>query len=400
MFTALLLAQDGIKTRLIDQESRTAEHSYSCALHPCSIKLLRQVGLAYEAIQSGQRIDSVGFYQENARRAEVRLSELPMEFPFALVLEQSALEKLLEEKLRQVNVTIDWNHRLAGLEMNDRGVTATVEKLVMTGKGYGVPDFAVSVEKSVPAHARFVVGADGSNSLVRRQLGIEFERAGDPQHFAVYEIEASGVCGSEAKVVLDDSSTSVLWPLSEARCRWSFQVAPDKAGEDFPQKERNRMVVVESPSEQDSLHRLHRLLEDRAPWFENLVEDVVWATDVQFEPRLARQFGRDFCWLVGDAAHQTGPVGMQSMNVGFREAADLARALTQILRKGGSAESLRGYESVYRCGWRQLLDFTTRTPVMEAATEWARQRVDRIVGSLPASGADLICLMKQLGIDF
>jgi 2-polyprenyl-6-methoxyphenol hydroxylase-like FAD-dependent oxidoreductase len=160
------------------------------------------------------------------------------------------------------------------------------------------------------------------------------------------------------------------------------------------------MVVVEEPSEQDSLHRLRRLLHDRAPWFQNPIEEVIWATDVQFEPRLARQFGRNFGWLVGDAAHQTGPVGMQSMNIGFREAADLAGVLTQILRKGGSTELLRGYEATHRSEWQQLLDFKPGTPAAEAAAEWVRQRADRIVGGIPASGADLICLLKQLGIDF
>ncbi len=106
MLTALLLAQNGIKTRIIDQESRTAGHSYSCALHPRSIKLLYQAGLADQAIEFGRRIDTVGFYEGNTRRAEVRFSELPVEYPFALVLEQSSLENLLEQKLRQAQVRV------------------------------------------------------------------------------------------------------------------------------------------------------------------------------------------------------------------------------------------------------------------------------------------------------
>jgi 2-polyprenyl-6-methoxyphenol hydroxylase-like FAD-dependent oxidoreductase len=400
MFTALLLAQNGIKTRIIDQESRTAEHSYSCALHPHSILLLQQAGLADEAIKFGHRIATVGFYEGSARCAEVRLSELPVPFPFALIMEQSTLEKLLEIKLRQANVRVNWNHRLAGLEMKNGGATATVEKLGMTGKGYGTPDFDSGVVKCSQTQARFIVGADGSNSLVRGRLGIAFERAGAPQHFAVYEIDAGGVCGHEAKVVLDDTSASVLWPLSDVRCRWSFQITPDKEGEDFPQKERNRMVVVEQPSEQDSLHRLRRLLHDRAPWFENSIEEVVWSTDVQFEPRLARQFGRDFCWLVGDAAHQTGPVGMQSMNIGFREAADLAGVLTQILRKGGSTDLLESYDRAHRGEWQQLLGFKADTPASGAAAKGVGQRAARMKGSIPASGVDLACLLKQLGIRF
>ena len=51
---------------------------------------------------------------------------------------------------------------------------------------------------------------------------------------------------------------------------------------------------------------------------------------------LAKQFGRNRCWLAGDAAHQTGPVGVQSMNVGFCEAEALSSALHKILRESGS----------------------------------------------------------------
>jgi 2-polyprenyl-6-methoxyphenol hydroxylase-like FAD-dependent oxidoreductase len=400
MLAALLLTRNGIRTRVIDQESRTAGHSYGCALHPHSLKLLFRAGVADDAIKFGQRIDTVSFYDETAHRAEVKLSELPVAFPFALVLEQSALENLLEQKLRREGIGVDWNHRLAGLEMNDRGATATVEKLGMTGKGYSVPDFEAGVEKRLQVQAQFIIGADGSNSLVRRRLGIEFKRAGAPQHFAVYEIEAGGVCGHEAKVVLDDTSASVLWPLSDARCRWSFQVSSDKVGDDFPQKERDRIVVVEPPSGQDSLHRLRRLLNDRAPWFRNPVGEVVWSADVQFEPRLARHFGRNLCWLAGDAAHQTGPVGMQSMNIGLREAADLVDALTQILRQGASTDLLKGYDRAHGREWQQLLGFKPGTLATDAASAWVRQQATRIAGSIPASGADLSHLLKQVGIDF
>ena len=400
MLTSLLLTQNGIKTRIIDQESRTAGHSYSCALHPRSIELLHQVGLAADAIEFGRRINSVGFYEGGERRAEVKLSELPVEYPFALVLEQSTLENMLEQRLRQAEVRIQWDHRLASLEMDDRGATADIEKLGMTGKGYGVPDFDAGVKDNLQGRAEFVVGADGSNSLLRAWLGIRFERAGAAQHFAVYEVEVGGACGHEARVVLDDNTTDAMWPLSDTRCRWSFQVNPAAEGDDFPQKVRDRLVVVEPPGQKDSLHQLGWLLNDRAPWFQSPVQEVVWATDVQFEPRLARQFGRNLCWLAGDAAHQTGPVGMQSMNIGFREAADLADVLTQILRKGGSKDLLKGYDRSHWREWWQLLSFRAGAPSTDAASEWVRRRATRIVGSIPASGEDLTCLLKQLGINF
>jgi 2-polyprenyl-6-methoxyphenol hydroxylase-like FAD-dependent oxidoreductase len=91
---------------------------------------------------------------------------------------------------------------------------------------------------------------------------------------------------------------------------------------------------------------------------------------------------------------------MQSMNIGFLEAADLARVLTEILRKGGPMDLLEGYDRAHRREWQQLLGFKAGTPATDAAAEWVAQRAARIVGSIPASGAELTFLLKQLGIHF
>lgn len=47
-----------------------------------------------------------------------------------------------------------------------------------------------------------------------------------------------------------------------------------------------------------------------------------------------------------------------------------------------------------------LLDFKASPATTGTAAEWVRRRAERIVGSLPASGGDLACLLKQLAIDF
>ena len=45
--TALLLAEAGIETVIIDRETRTAARSYACALHPGSLELLDRLGWRY-----------------------------------------------------------------------------------------------------------------------------------------------------------------------------------------------------------------------------------------------------------------------------------------------------------------------------------------------------------------
>jgi 2-polyprenyl-6-methoxyphenol hydroxylase-like FAD-dependent oxidoreductase len=400
MFTALQLAGSGIAVQLIDQESRTAGRSYACALHPRTLQLLDEAGLAREAIQRGQRVETVAFYEGALRRAEVKLSSLPAAFPFVLVLAQSSLEDLLEKKLQERGVQVQWNHRLADLEMRDGAAVAGIEELALTGKGYIVPGFELEVKKTVSARADFVVGADGQNSAVRHRLGIASEAAGEPELFTVYELETETGLPPEMRIVLHEQTVSVLWPLAEKKCRWTFQWPRADAPGDFPQKDRNRFTVAESPGEKGSRHQLQQLLSARAPWFQAGIQDVGWGAEIQFARRLARQLGRERAWLAGDAAHQTGPVGMQSMNMGMREGADLAAKLGRILREKGPLDLLEDYNREHRTEWEQMLGWKGGAKAGAATGAWVRERGAKALSCLPATGRELSLLLRQLGLEW
>jgi 2-polyprenyl-6-methoxyphenol hydroxylase-like FAD-dependent oxidoreductase len=175
---------------------------------------------------------------------------------------------------------------------------------------------------------------------------------------------------------------------------------PADAPGDFPGKDRSAFTIEEAASEDDSRHHLQKLLEERAPWFEGTVKELNWSTDIQFEHRLVRQFGRNRCWLAGDAAHQTGPVGMQSLNVGLREAADLAARAKKILREKTSDDLLRAYNRDRRADWQRLLGLKGGPNAAENADPWIKQNGARIPPCLPASGDDLMLLLGRLGLDF
>ncbi len=179
-------------------------------------------------------------------------------------------------------------------------------------------------------------------------------------------------------LVIRDESTDVLWPIDADRGRWSVQLQdlsrpPDAAG-------------------------LKELIGRRAPWFETDFGTIDWLTTVSFQRGLAKRFGRGRVWLAGDAAHYTSPIGVQSMNVGFHEAYDLARRMTDILRKGASLELLRYYNEERSREWKMLLGITNRLRTRPDTPAWAHRLALRLVPSLPASGRDLNALLEQVGL--
>jgi 2-polyprenyl-6-methoxyphenol hydroxylase-like FAD-dependent oxidoreductase len=398
--TAILLAEAGIEVKIIDREERTTARSYACALHTRVLKLLSPMGLAAPVIERGRRIQTVAFYDGAARRAEVKLAELGGEFPFMVILPQNEFEGVLEERLGKAGVTVNWNHRFDDVQSAGETVVANVEELGATATGYIVPHWEGVVKRNFPVRAQFLVGADGHGSLVRRRLGIENTLVAGQTFFAAYEFEPEEKVEDEVRVVLDDSTTNVLWPLVGNRCRWTFQMLKAEMASEFPEKERREARLAQQAVDERIRQYVQRVAKQRAPWFSAGVKGITWCTEVVFEQRVARQFGRDHGWLAGDAAHQTGPVGVQSMNVGLAEAAALAGALRKVLREKAPLSVLEACDREWQGEWRRLLGLAGGLKPGTETSPWVRERCGRILPCLPASHEDLPRLAGQLGLHF
>jgi 2-polyprenyl-6-methoxyphenol hydroxylase-like FAD-dependent oxidoreductase len=399
LFTAILLAEAGIEVRIIDREERTASRSYACALHPRTLKLLEGMGLAAPVLEAGRRIEKIAFYDGTARHAEVQLSKLGGEFPFMVILPQNVFEGVLEQRLRKAGVSVNWNHRFDDLQ-NDAGtVVASVEELGATATGYIVPHWESVVKERFSVRAQFLVGADGYDSLVRQRLGIESTCVAGPEFFAAYEFEPNEKVEDEVRVVLDQSTTNVLWPLPGNKYRWMFQLPKSDMARAFPEKERRGVRFAQKSVDETIRQYVQEVAKQRAPWFSAGVKQITWCTEVVFEHRVARHFGRDRCWLAGDAAHQTGPVGVQSMNVGMAEAATLAGTLRRILREKAPLSLLDTCNRQWQDEWRRLLGLTGGLKPRNDTSPWVRERHGRILSCLPASDEDLARLAGQLGLD-
>lgn len=400
LLTAILLAEAGIEVRIIDREERTAARSYACALHPRTLRLLDRMGLAAPLIERGRRLDMIAFYDGATRQAELKLSGLGGPFPFMVVLPQNVFEDVLEQRLRKARAAVNWNHRFSSLQSDAGTVVTTVEELGATGTGYIVPHWETVVKRSFPLRSQFLVGADGHGSLVRQRLGLEHTCVGGPEFFAAYEFEPGEKVADEVRVVLDQSTTNVLWPLLGNRCRWTFQVLKSDLASEFPEKERRAVRFTEKTVDEQIRQYVEKVAKQRAPWFLAGVKEITWCTEVLFEQRVVKQYGRDRCWLAGDAAHQTGPVGVQSMNVGMAEAVSLAGALRRILREKASHDLLETCDREWQVEWRRLLGLTGGLKPGNETSPWVRERRGRILSCLPASYEDLEPLAGQLRLGF
>ena len=395
LFSALRLARAGVRVQIVDRERDTAANSYALALHPRSVALLDEVGLAGEVLRQAVHVKTVAFYEGSERKAELPLSELGGAFREVVVLPQSVVEDLLVQALIERRVPVLWNHRLGEIEPDGDRVRVGVDRLGKHSTGYASAVTEWVVEKTLESRVAYVLGADGHDSFVRRRLGFDYEEVGPSALFAVFEFSVDAPVTSEVRVVLDANTTSVLWPLPGGRCRWSFEVKD--SGEVLDRRAKSRLAVQIGGRAYPYLDASHltSLVRERAPWFLGTPADVNWSLLVRFERRLASGYGAGRTWLAGDAVHMTGPVGVQSMNVGMREAAVLTDALAGILGGSAKAEALQEYERRFLAEWRTLLGLgASGGPAL--TDPWLAARASRLLSCIPASGDDLTHLVGRI----
>ena len=381
LMAALFLQQRGVRVTIVDMHQRTTQHSYALAIHPQTLRVLEEAGLAEGLVRAGRKLTKVAYYDGRERKAEIDYSALSTTYPYLLVVRQSLLERAAEDALGRNKLEVLWAHRLQSLEAVGERVRAEVATLDHVASGYPVARSEWLVADSAPIHPAYVIGADGYDSAVRRMAGFEMDEHGPGQFFSVYEIEAAGELPAEVRVMIDPDFTSVYWPLEQGRCRFGFQIRGD--------------------SEHDaSMQRLTQLIAARAPWCAARPTQIYWSTLGLFESRLTRSFGRGCVWLAGDAAHQAAPVAVQSMNSGLVEARELAVRISRILRGEAAPALLEEFGRQTTDVWQRHVDSRRAVRALAAADPWVSDNAARIVDCVPASGEDLGPLLAQIGLSF
>lgn len=389
--TALMLARRGVSVEVIEEEASTQRHNYAVQLHPATLRILDDAGIAAELLAAGIRLDTMELYDGRGKRAEVRLDAGGSELPFLLVLSRNVLEATLDRHLRLAKVPVGWFHRLADLDFGVERHEARIEKLGSDSGGYSVSSNMLVVEKSVHRRPRFVIGADGFHSAVRRRVGIEMSPLGPPLSFAACEFTTDVDLGRAVRVVFAGDTTSVLWPLPGGSCRWVLQLSRELPA-DTP-----LVHVGQRTYPRASRAVIEGLIKERAPWFEGAIKEVRWAAQVRFEPGLCDRFGAGRTWLVGDAAHVTGPVGVQSLNGGVQEGHTLASRLARVIH-GEPAELLAAHGAERLRAWRRMMGQTGGLLADAKTDPWIAEHRDRLLAVLPGVGDDLAPLAAQIGL--
>jgi 2-octaprenyl-6-methoxyphenol hydroxylase len=330
--TAIAMAQSGVKTALVARRSPYADNR-TTALLGGSVDFLEQLQVwprcrdKAAPLQAMRLVDDTG---RLIRAPEVRFScdEIGLD-AFGYNIDNRSLIAALEQRAAELPELARFDDEADSVSAEE----STVE--VHTGQG-----------KSISA--RLAIGADGRQSLCREAAGIAVRHRDLHQTALTFNVSHTRPHRNISTEFHTPHGPCVFVPLPGNRCSVVWVAAPREAERLMALSDDELSAAAEAQSH-SILGRLS--VEAGRHVFPLAIEHI-------------SQFAKARIALVGEAAHVVPPIGAQGLNMGLRDAADIADIVREAMQSGedpGSPQVSKRYGSARRS------DVTSRTFAIDLA---------------------------------
>ncbi len=302
LVAAAHLARAGVPVTVFEAGSDLSEESRASTFHPPTLDMLHALGAAEPMIAQGLKAPAFQYRSKKhglLGRFEFSAIADITGHPYRLQCEQSKLTRILAGLMRgDPNFDLQYGSEVTAVAQDASGVEVTV---VRNGKA----------ERH---RGRYLIGADGASSQVRRALGVAFEGFTWPDRLLVVSTPFDFT-----SVIADLDSVSYVADPD----RWHFLLQ-------IPGLWRVMFLVNEDASDERVQTR---------EFAQSLMAGVVRGiTDYEIDhitlykvhQRVAKTFRHGRTFLIGDAAHINNPLGGMGMNGGIHDAVNLAALLAAV----------------------------------------------------------------------
>lgn len=319
LFLALELHKQGIPFRIIDRKEGPSSYSKALGYWPRTLECFETHHLVAELLNRGHRVHQATWFSQKKELGTLKFDLVDSTYPFALMLPQSDLERVMLTRLHALGLFVEWNTQLVDFTEVEDGVIAVLEK-----------------EKRENFFCSVMVACDGSKSFVRQQLGIPFQAHPYHDSFVLMDAIFEGPFSDDSlNGFIHPEGLLMIFPLPDGvkRILW----ARDKVTNTPPTAQEALAVVEKRTGEKIQL------------------KEVLWLSLFGVAHALAEKFIFGRCCLAGDAAHVHSPAGGQGANTGMQDAFALGWRLKAIKEKRSSWGALLKYQEERQEVARQVI---------------------------------------------
>jgi 3-(3-hydroxy-phenyl)propionate hydroxylase len=320
LVAAANLVRNGVPVTVLEAGPDLSEESRASTFHPPTLDMLDRLGAAKPLIAQGLVAPAFQYRtKQHGVLAQFDFGAIAdaTGHPYRVQSEQSKLTRILYEQLcDNPDFELQFGSAVRGVTQHPTGVEVVIERQV--GKG----------TRTETRSGRWLIGADGARSDVRRSLGIEFDGFTWPDRFLVvstpfdfYSVIPDLVAVS---YVTDPQRWHFLLQIP-GLCRAMFPISADESDE-----------LALSPGFAQSL------MTTVVPGISSY--EIAHVTLYKVHQRVAKTFALGRTFLVGDAAHINNPLGGMGMNGGIHDAMNLTARLVDAWRGTKTETELARYD--------------------------------------------------------
>ncbi|KAI5120431.1 hypothetical protein M0805_009893 [Coniferiporia weirii] len=354
------LSKAGVNVRVVDKRQKKVAAGQADGIQPRTIEVFQSYGLAERLLREANQMHMAAFYNPAPNGGIVRDGRAPdvtaptARFPFEVTLHQGAIEAIFLDSMRErglevtrpiepVEITLDDREEILA-DPNSYPVKVTLKHLEDEG----------STEETEIVHAKYVLGADGAHSWVRKELGFTMDGEQTDYVWGVVDIIPTTDFPDirNRTAIHSNNGSCMIIPREGDVVRLYIQLSDEDAKEVL--NARGRIDKTRWNPE--------RLMEvakrSFKPYFIDFPGGVEWWTLYIIGQRVASNFSKkERIFIAGDACHTHSPKAGQGMNASMNDSHNLVWKLTHVLRGWADPSVLKTYEFERRKYAQDLINF-------------------------------------------